>query len=194
MVAHALDAGVSAEWVTADEVYGSDSKFRQPLEERGVGYVVAVSCAQRLFVGGVSGRADVHADAFAATTWERLSCGSGSKGERVYDWAFVPFAFLTEKGYRRGLLVRRSVADPSEKAYYLCHGPEGTSAKGFARVAGCRWAVEECFELAKGECGLDHGEGRTWHAWHQHVTLSLSALAVLAAIRASAGEPAAEKN
>ena len=193
MVAHALDAGVRADWVAADEVYGSDSKFRRPLEDRGVGYVVAVSCAQRLFLGGVYGRADVHADAFAATTWERRSCGSGSKGERVYDWAFVPFAFGTEKGYRRGLLVRRSVADPSERAYYLCHGPEDASVGEFARVAGCRWAVEECFELAKGECGLAHGGGRTWHAWHRHVTLSLFALAVLAAIRASAVEPAAEK-
>ena len=193
MVAHALDAGVSAEWVTADEVYGSDSKFRRPLEERGMGYVVAVSCAQRLFLGSVYGRADIHAEGFAAATWKRLSCGAGSKGERVYDWAFAPFAFLTEKGYRRGLLVRRSVADPSEKAYYLCHGPEDAGVGEFARVAGSRWAVEECFELAKGECGLAHGEGRTWHAWHQHVTLSMFALAVLAAIRASAGEPAAEQ-
>jgi SRSO17 transposase len=143
MVARALDAGVPAAWVAADEVYGSDSKFRRPLEDRGVGYVVAVACSQRLFVGGTYGRADGHADALPASGWERLSCGAGSKGERVYDWAFVPLPFVTEKGLRRGLLVRRSVADPTDRAYYLCHGPADTSAGEFARVAGSRWAVEK---------------------------------------------------
>ncbi len=191
MVARALDDGVPASWVAADEVYGSDSKFRRPLEERGVGYVVAVSCAQRLFLGGAYGRADEHAEALPASAWERLSCGAGSKGERVYDWAFAPFPFLTEKGMRRGLLVRRSISDPSDRAYYLCHGPADASAADFARVAGSRWAVEECFELAKGQCGLDEYEGRTWHAWYRHVTLSMFALAVLAAIRARCLPPPA---
>ena len=183
MVERALDAGVPAAWVTADEVYGADSKFRRSLEGRGVGYVLAVACSQRLFLGGQYGRADDHADDLPATAWVRRSCGAGSKGERLYDWAFVPFPHPTERGLRRGLLVRRSLSDPTERAYYLTHAPAEACEDDLVRVAGARWAVEECFELAKGECGLDHGEGRTWHAWHRHITLSMFALAILAALR-----------
>jgi SRSO17 transposase len=116
----------------------------------------------------------------------------------VYEWAFVPFSHATEQGMKRGLLVRRSLPDPTDRAYYLTHAPAEVTEDDLVRVAGSRWAVEECFELAKGECGLDHGEGRTWHAWHRHITLSMFALAVLAALRsranaAGAGAPAVEK-
>jgi SRSO17 transposase len=187
MVERALEAGVPAAWVTADEVYGSDSKFRRTLEGRGVGYVLAVACSQRLFLGGQHGRADDHADDLPAAAWVSRSCGAGSKGDRLYEWAFVPFSHPTERGLRRGLLVRRSLADPAERAYYLTHAPVGASEGDLARAAGSRWAVEECFELAKGECGLAHGEGRTWHAWHRHVTLSMFALAILTALRSRAG-------
>lgn len=186
MVERALDAGVPAAWVTADEVYGSDSRFRRLLEGRGVGYVLAVACSQRLFLGGQYGRADDHAEGLAATAWVKRSCGAGSKGERLYEWAFVPFPCPTDRGHGRGLLVRRSLSDPAERAYYLTHAPAGTTEDDLARVAGSRWSVEECFELAKGECGLDHGEGRTWHAWHRHITLSMFALAILAAVRSQA--------
>ena len=183
MVERALDAGVPAAWVTADEVYGSDSKFRRLLEGRGVGYVLAVACSQRLFLGGQYGRADDHAKGLPATAWVARSCGAGSKGERLYEWAFVPFSHPTERGLGRGLLVRRSLSDPTDRAYYLTHAPAVATEDDLVRVAGSRWAVEECFELAKGECGLAHGEGRTWHAWHRHITLSMFALAVLAALR-----------
>ena len=43
--------------------------------------------------------------------------------------------------------------------------------------------MEECFERAKGECGLDEYEVRSWVGWHRHVTLSMFALAVLTVIR-----------
>ena len=88
--------------------------------------------------------------------------------------------------YARWLLIRRSVADPEDVAYYLCGGPPGTPLGELVRVAGTRWAIEECFELAKGECGLDEYEVRSWVGWHRHVTLSLYALAVLAVIRSRA--------
>ena len=186
MVECALEAGVPAAWVTADEVYGSDSKFRRLLEGRGVGYVLAVACSQRLFLGGRYGRADDHANAWSATAWVARSCGAGSKGERVYEWAFVPFSHPTDRGMGRGLLVRRLLTEPTDRAYYLTHAPAGATENDLVRAAGSRWAVEECFELAKGECGLDHGEGRTWHAWHRHITLLMFALAVLAALRSRA--------
>ena len=79
--------------------------------------------------------------------------------------------------------MRRSVADPTEVVYFACGGPPGTELEELVRIAGTRWAVEECFELAKGDCGLDEYEVRSWTGWHRHATLSLWALAVVAAIR-----------
>jgi SRSO17 transposase len=61
------------------------------------------------------------------------------------------------------------------------------------RVAGARWAIEDLFELAKGDCGLDEYEVRSWVGWHRHVTLSLLALATLTAIRSRAAKPARRK-
>jgi SRSO17 transposase len=189
MLRRALRDGVPAAWATADEVYGGDSKFRRLLEEHGLGFVVAVSCQQRLFLAGGYGRADEHAAELEEEAWQRLSCGAGTKGERVYEWAFLPWPVVTREGFRKGLLVRRSLQDPAERAYYLTHAPSGTPLKDLVRVAGARWAVESAFEQAKQQTGLGHYEVRTWAGWHRHVTLSLLAHAFLAVLRAEAGRP-----
>jgi hypothetical protein len=60
------------------------------------------------------------------------------------------------------------------------------------RHRGC--AIEECFEIAKGDCGLDHYEVRGWVGWHRHVTLALFALAVVAVIRSRVVAGATKKS
>ena len=50
-------------------------------------------------------------------------------------------------------------------------------------VEGTRWRIEECFETAKNEFGLDHNETRSWHGWHRHVSLVMLAYAVMASVR-----------
>ncbi len=189
MLRRALRAGVPARWVTADEVYGSDYKFRRLIEDAGRSYVVAVTSAQRLFLGGFYGRADAFADGLPGEAWQRLSCGAGAKGQRLYDWAFVEFPFQSDEDVAKGLLVRRSIAEPSERAYSLCRSPRGTTPEELARVAGCRWAIESAFEQAKQEVGLDDYEVRSWDGWHRHVTLALLAHAFLEALRAAAPRP-----
>ena len=82
------------------------------------------------------------------------------------------------------LLIRRSIADPTEMAFYVTFGPHTTDLKELAAVAGLRWTIEECFQSAKGETGLDHCEARSWHGWHRHMTLLMLALAFLAGLRA----------
>ena len=86
------------------------------------------------------------------------------------------------------LLVRRNRKDPEDLAFYVVFGPAKTSLAMLARVAGRRWIIEECFEAAKQETGLDEYEIRSWHGWHRHVTLSMLALAFLAALRAQCGD------
>jgi SRSO17 transposase len=179
-------AGVKAAWVTGDTVYGSDAHLRRTLESNRQPYVLAVKSDQRLWVGLRQVRVDTIADGWPARAWRKASAGAGSKGPRWYDWAVAPFGPVDERGWRLWLLVRRHRERPEERAYYLCRGPAATPRRELIRVAGARWAVEECFERAKGDCGLDEYEVRSWVGWYRHVTLSLFALAILTVIRGRA--------
>jgi len=151
-------------------------------------YVVAISSATHLFLGGQRRAVGKHAAEIPAQAWRRLSCGAGAKGEREYDWAFVSWPHHEQETHARGWLVRRSLADPTELAFYYTYAPRETPLAKLVAVAGCRWAIEEGFEQAKQETGLDEYEVRSWIGWHRHVTLSLLAHATLAAIRARAAE------
>jgi len=189
MLQRAFAAGCQPAFVLADEVYGNDSKFRRFLESRAQSYVLAVSCQQRLWVEFRQERVDEIARATPAQAWQRLSIGDGAKGPRVYDWAASRFGRPTAGGLVHWLLIRRSVTDPDDRAYYLGLTPKGTTADDLAYAAGRRWAIETCFECAKQEAGLDEYEVRSWVGWYRHVTLSLLALAFLAAVRAAANQP-----
>jgi SRSO17 transposase len=186
MLERALDAGVRAAWLTADEVYGSDGKFRQALERRRQPYVLAVRSDQAVCVGLQQVRVKALAAAVPGDAWQRHSAGDGAKGPRWYDWACLRVNGPEPEAFGRWLLVRRSTSDPEDLAYYLCGGRPGTALGELVRAAGSRWAVEECIEAAKGEVGLDHYEVRSWVGWYRHVTLALFAHALLAVIRARA--------
>ena len=193
MVERACERGLPARWVAADSVYGSDYSFRNALENRGLGYVLGVRTDFSAWVGLRQMRAKAILAEVPAKAWRRSSCGAGSKGPRLYDWAWTRINGLGPEAYARWLLIRRSVSDPTEVAYFACGGPPATTHDDLIRIAGVRWAVEECFELAKGDCGLDEYEVRSWTGWHRHATLSLFALAVVAVIRSRLQKPAGRK-
>jgi SRSO17 transposase len=186
MLECALDAGVPASWVTADEVYGGDPVLRRWLEDRGVPYVLAVKGTEPL---GTATQESATATQLAASVpveqWVACSAGHGAKGRRLYDWARVELAAPAASGTARWLLVRRSRRD-GELAFYACSGPSETSLLGLVRVAGTRWAVEEGFQQAKTEVGLDHYEVRRWPGWYRHITLALLAHAFLVVTRTKA--------
>lgn len=192
MLERALAAGVPAAWVTGDSIYGGDRRLRVWLEQQEQSFVLAVTSAEPLFavLDGRWGqpRADVIAAHIPAEAWQRLSAGTGAKGPRWYDWARVRLARLQltaeERRWEHWLLVRRSRSDPTELAYYVVFAPAGTALRTLARVAGQRWRIEQSFELAKGEVGLDQYEVRRWDGWYRHVTLAMFALAYLAVLRA----------
>ena len=199
MLERALESGVPFGWVTGDEVYGSDRNLRLWLEQEGIPHVLAIKSNEKLWVWTEKGPQQVRADRLAAqvevTDWVRCSAGDGAKGPRLYDWATVEIRPLREPGRGYWLLARRSIAKPDELAYYVCFGPSGTAMAELVRVAGRRWAIEECFEEAKGQVGLDQYEVRRWDAWYRHITLAMLAYAYLAVIRhqASAQECSGEK-
>jgi SRSO17 transposase len=187
MLTRALDAGVPAGWVAADEVYGQHAGLRLALEERGMPYVLAVPVNQYTIAtpdGRIaSARVDAVSAAVPESDWQRLSAGAGAKGPRIYDWVRVPIRPLSEPG-RYWLLVRRSLTD-GDLAHYLCFCPAEASLADLVAVAGRRWAIEESFQTAKGEVGLDHYQVRRYDAWYRHITLACLAHAYLTVTRAA---------
>lgn len=194
MITRALDAGVPAGWVTGDEVYGQHARLRRMLEERRMPYVMAVPVNQRVIAAVDEGAGprvrELRADALAAMlppqAWKKLSAGDGAKGPRLYHWARAPIRPL-ENDRSYWLLARRSLADPDDVAYYLCYGPEGTALRELVRVAGARWAIEETFQTAKGQVGLDQYQVRRYDSWYRHITLAMLAHAFLTVTTADAG-------
>ncbi len=192
MLARAFAAGTPAAWVTGDEVYGRDRRLRLWLEEQERPFVLAVATNEPLWARTERGPhqlgAAVIAAALPAAAWIQHSAGEGSKGPRVYDWAWVRLARWPVPGWAHWLLVRRRLDDPADLAYYVVFAPVGTTLTTLVRVAGTRWAIEEGFEIAKGEVGLDQYEVRRWDGWYRHSTLALLAQAFLTVVRARMAE------
>ena len=192
MLERALAAAVPAVWVTGDEVYGGARGLRLWLEAEQQPFVLAIKRNEPLWVRTERGPLELPAGEIAATVgtdaWARLSAGDGAKGPRLYDWARVAIRPLRERGWEHWLLIRRSLADPDDVAYYVCFAPAGTPLEELVRVAGLRWAIETCIEEAKGEVGLDQYEVRKWTGWYRHITLALFAHAMLTVIRSRIAE------
>lgn len=190
MLERALEAGVPARWVTGDEVYGNDRRLRRSLEARQQPFVLAIKATERFWrVDRTSLRREPAAaigTALPARAWRVVSAGEGAKGPRRYRWAWVPLTRRSAGEWRHTLLIRESLHAPTEQAYYLVFAPAGTRLAEVVRVAGTRWAIEQGFEAAKQEVGLDQYEVRRWEAWHRYVTLALFAHAFLTVVRTQA--------
>jgi SRSO17 transposase len=186
MLQRAFAAGVRAAWVTGDTVYGTDRVLRPWLEAARQAYVLAVPKTHRVWVGHRQETAERAAAALPAEAWARLSAGDGSQGPRWYDWARLRLDGPCPAGWDRWLLARRSLSDPTERAYYRVFAPTQTALAEVVRAAGSRWAIEEGFERAKDDVGLDQYEVRRWAAWYRHITLALLAHAYLEVTRLAA--------
>jgi SRSO17 transposase len=186
MLARAFAAGVPAEWVVGDTVYGYD-EMRGWLEEQERNYVLAVPETHTVWIAGQSQPVGLVAALLPPDAWTVLSAGEGSQGPRLYEWAWLSLS-MGQAGEARGrgswLLIRRSLSDPSKRAYYRVSAPVATTLEEAVQVAGRRWSVEEGLEEAKGEVGLDQYEVRGYRAWYRHITLVLLAHAVLVVARA----------
>ncbi len=195
MLARAFAAGIQAQWVVGDTVYGYD-ELRLWLDEQQKNYVVAVPETHLVWVAGHHQPIGYLAALLPESAWVVLSAGEGSKGPRLYEWAWLQLPEQTEavSGRTRWILIRRSLADPSKRAYYRVAGPATTTLPELVHVAGSRWKIEEGLEEAKGEVGLDQYEVRGFRAWYRFVTLALLAHAILVALRekANAQEKKAE--
>jgi SRSO17 transposase len=190
MVARLWEVQVPIAWVVADTVYGGNLDLRTWLEAHGYPYVLAVACNEPVGIvtpDGVRRRveaAQVETFLLDAQDWQRLSMSEGTKRPRLFDWAAVPMLHRWEDDQCHWLLIRRSLTDPNEKAYYFVFGPKGTTLLEMVAAIGARWHIEEDFENGK-DLGLDHYEVRSFIGWYRHITLVLVALAYLTGICAT---------
>jgi SRSO17 transposase len=179
MLERVLEHHLPCAWVTADCVYGDDSHLRRFLTEHHIPYVLAVHPQNQIRLGLSEGFASVRMDTWFARKqsgrWYRLSAGWGSKGPRCFDWAWRKMEAQVPDGWQAWIVVRRSISDPTEVVYHRVCAPKRTTLQQIVEVIGQRWKVEEAIERAKGECGLDQYEVRSWTGWYRHVTLSLAA-------------------
>ncbi len=213
MVQQAVERGLPFRWVTADSVYGDSPTFVQGVRALGKWYVVDTSADARVWLTepevipagtkGPRGRATTQPRAatkprrvdevvaeLPAKAWKRLVVAEGSQGPRIYEYAFV-WVWFSEEGLPSGrerLLVRRSLGQQAEVKYHRSNAPAEVPREKLACVRGGHWSVEQSFEAAKGECGLDEYETRGWTGWHHHTALSLLALWFLSLQRRRLGE------
>src|SRR3954464_1250481 len=186
MIERAIGAEVPFAWVAADSVYGV-GEIELALRRAYKGYVLGVTSQRRFWSWDaeldVAGTAEDIAKGIPDQNWLRLSAGAGTKGPRLFDWAYLPLATLPAEAldaaldqslWTRGLLVRRSLSDGA-LAYFTTWCPAGTPLEVLVAVEGRRWAIEDAFETAKTELGLAHNESRSWHGWHRHISLVMLA-------------------
>jgi SRSO17 transposase len=187
MLARAFEGGVVVAFVSGDSVYGDDRALRGWLEERPQAYVLAVSGKETVWHNHEQQQVKAILADLPTQGWETLSAGLGSKGPRWYDWLRLELSDPPQAGWKRWLLVRRSISDPSELTGYIAFARAQTPLSELVRVAGARWTVEESIQTAKGEVGLDHYEVRSFTGWYRHMTLAMWASAFLSVIRTETG-------
>lgn len=212
MVQQAIDRGLPFRWVTADSVYGDSPTFVQSLRALDKWYVVDTSSVSYVWLTEpevipagtkVRGQTTVKAKCttkpervdevvarLPANAWRRMKVAEGSQGPRLFEYAFV-WAWFSEEGLPSGrerLLVRRSLGQEPELKYHRSNAPAEIPLDKLVQVRGSHWSVEQSFQAAKGECGLDEYETRGWVGWHHHIALSLLTLGFLTLQRQRLGE------
>ena len=213
MVQQAVERGLPFRWVTADSVYGNSPTFVQGIRGLGKWYVVDTSADARVWLtepvvipAGTKGprgratnrprvatkpeRVDEVVARLPVHAWKRIVVAEGSQGPRIYEYACL-WVWFSEEGLPSGcerLLVRRSLGQQVELKYHRSNAPAEVVLEKLAQVRGGHWSVEQSFEAAKGECGLDEYETRGWVGWHHHTALSLLALWFLGLQKRRLGE------
>jgi SRSO17 transposase len=186
MIHRAKSALLPVRWVVADTVYGHSPTLRTFLETQGYSSVLAVPNTEVVCVQTRAGPLLRDVGTIAETLsrvrdWQRLSQSEGTKGERLFDWAILPWMQAGTVDGRHFLLIRRCIDPPQKLAFYLVCAPPHTPLLTIVQAIGARWRIEEDLQACK-HLGLDQYEVRSYLGWYRHVTLVLLAAAFLVSL------------
>ena len=186
MIQRVQSARMPIRWIVADTVYGHSSDLRQWLQEQGYAYAVAVPSTEVISVQTPAGASLCAVGSIAFSLhrrrdWQRLSQSQGTKGERLFDWAILPWLQAGHEDERHFLVIRRCLDEPRKLTYYLVFAPLPTPLAPIVQAIGARWRIEEDLEACK-DLGLDQYEVRSFSGWYRHVTLVLLAYAFLVGV------------
>lgn len=190
-------------YVLADSIYGVSPKFIGAVENLpGITYFVSVpkktlcwlkrpmTISKRYRWGGKVRTKTVLADTDSKPVsvcelaknindyfWYRRQVSEGAKGPIVYEFTrrrvILSASGLPEKTV--WLLIRRTIGDDPQYSYFISNAPRSTRLKTLVWLSGLRWAIEQCFEEAKTELGMDHYEVRKFMGWHHHILTCIMA-------------------
>jgi SRSO17 transposase len=182
MLKRTFENNIKPTWVAGDEVYGCNV-LRSWLEEQAQSYILAVASNYPVYIGAKQYKARDILKTLTESDWKKISAGKGTKGDRYYQWCRVKINSMSKEGWNRWLVFRGNLKNAEDVAFYIAFSQDEKNLEDMAKAAGSRWTIEECFEMAKGEVGLDHYEVRSWTGWYRHMTLSLFALSYLVKLR-----------
>lgn len=103
--------------------------------------------------------------------WYRRKVSEGTKGPIEYEFT-KKRVVLSKNGLPEKelwLLIRRTLGDEPIYSYFICNASASCRLKLLVWLSGIRWAIEQCFEEAKTEIGMDHYEVRKFPGWVHHM-------------------------
>jgi SRSO17 transposase len=184
MLARAWGEGIPMQWVVADTVYGNAPDLRNAIHQAGRYYVLGIGAHHQVHL------ADGSLIALSALLedqtnipWERLCFQLSEKGAVWYEWRTWRIRVPNDAVGQQWLLVRRAPENRADCRCFVSNAPPETTLVELAAVALTRHSIEQLIEEAKGETGLADYEGRHWHGWYRHITLSLLAHTFLKVIQ-----------
>src|SRR5712691_4648288 len=166
-------AGLQIDGVLADAAYGNVTAFRTALDRMGLRYAVGVASRLTVQVTGARRRHTIGRviKQLPRRAWRRVAWAQGTKGPLA-----ARFAALRVRPVARRpecwLLAERPLTPHGERKAYLVNLPATASLRELVRLARGRWPIEQHYREFKDELGLDHFEGRSYHAWNHHVVIA----------------------
>jgi SRSO17 transposase len=203
-------------YVVADTVYGSSPEFIDAVEKMaGVTYLVSLPLDTLCWTeepailektyryGGEERKKRILAEAqqkpipfekLAKGTndyfWYRRKVSEGTKGPVTYEF-MKKRVVLSKDGMPDKtvwLLVRRTIGKNPIYSFFISNAGRATRLKTLVWLSGIRWAIEQCFEEAKSDLGMDHYEVRKFPGWRHHMITCMLAHFFLWHMRIRLGE------
>ena len=203
-------------YVAADSIYGNSPEFLDAVEKiPGATYFVALPCDTLCWLqdpavleksyryGGErrtkrilaeTEKKPVTFEKIARGTndyfWYRRMVSEGTKGPVVYEFMKRRVVLSKDGKPHRSvwLIIRRGLGEGAAYSYFISNAGRSTRLKTFVWLAGVRWAIEQCFEEAKSDLGMDHYEVRKFPGWRHHMLTCMLAHFFLWHMRIRLGE------